>query len=74
MTTLKKVIQLILAFVISLGFYYLAGWFISNEPNLFIWTLFGKVVYLILSGLMIVRLLNEFGWEYKQDKTDNNEN
>jgi len=74
MTTLKKVIQLILAFVISFGFYYLAGWFISNEPNLFIWSMVGKVVYLILSGLMIVRLLNEFGWEYKQDKSDNNEN
>jgi len=74
MTTLKKVIQLILAFGISLGFYYLAGWFISNEPNLFIWSMVGKVVYLILSGLMIVRLLNEFGWEYKQDKSDNNEN
>ena len=74
MTTLKKVIQLILAFVISLGFYYLAGWFISNEPNLFIWTIFGKIVYLILSGLMVVRLLSEFGWEYKENNTQENEN
>ena len=65
MTTLKKFIELTLAFVISCGFYYLLGWFISNEPNLFIWTTLGKIVYLILSGLMAFRFLNEFGWEHK---------
>jgi hypothetical protein len=46
------------------------GWFISNEPNLFIWTTLGKVAYLILSGLMVVRLLETFGWEYNQEKTN----
>ena len=46
--------------IISFGFYYLLGWFISNEPNLFIWTTLGKIVYLILSGLMAFRFLNEF--------------
>jgi len=70
MTTLRKISHLILAIVISFGFYYLVGWFISNEPNLFIWTTLGKVAYLLLSGLMVVRLLDTFGWEYKEEKTN----
>jgi hypothetical protein len=74
MTVLKKSTQLILAFAMAFGFYYLVGWFISNEPNLFVWTTLGKVAYLLLSGLMIVRLLNEFGWEYKSEKNEENEN
>jgi|694.fasta_scaffold141443_5 hypothetical protein len=74
MITLKKIIELIFAFLISFGFYYLIGWFISNEHNLFIWSIFGKIVYLILSGLMTFRFLKEFGWEHKENNTQENEN
>ena len=74
MTALTRTIHLILAFVISFGFYYLVGWFISTEPNLFYWTLTGKIIYLIFSGLMIVRLLEFFGWEYKKNNNQENEN
>jgi hypothetical protein len=68
MTALRKSLHLTLAIVLSFGFYYIAGWFISNEPNLFIWSTLGKVVYLILSGLMVIRLLETFGWEYNEEK------
>lgn len=74
MDTFKKITELTIAFIISFGVYYLIGWFISNEPNLFIWSIFGKIVYLILSGLMTFRILNVFGWEYKQNNTEENEN
>jgi hypothetical protein len=74
MIILKKITELILTFLISFGFYYLIGWFISNEPNLFIWSIFGKIVYLILSGLMILKVLKEFGWEHKENNTQENEN
>jgi hypothetical protein len=70
MVSLSQVINLILAFVISFGFYYLIGWFISNEQNLFFWTIFGKIVYLILSGLMMIRLLDFFDKQYKQKKIE----
>lgn len=71
---MTRIIHLILAFVIAFGFYYLVGWFISNEPNLFYWTFWGKIAYLVLSGLMIIRLLDSFGWEYKENNTQENEN
>jgi hypothetical protein len=70
MVSLSQAINLILAFVISFGFYYLIGWFISNEQNLFFWTTFGKIVYLILSGLMMIRLLDFFDKQYKQKKIE----
>ncbi len=71
MTKLTKTFHLITAILVAFGFYYLVGWFISNEPNMFAWTFWGKVVYMVLSGLLVVRLLDGFfGWEYKDKNTE----
>jgi hypothetical protein len=49
MELIKVILLFALGFVFGFGFWYLIFWFVSNEPNLFMWHSVTKIVYLILS-------------------------
>lgn len=46
---IKLLFILILSFIFGFGFWYLIFWFITTEPNLFLWHWVTKILYLILS-------------------------
>jgi len=49
METFKTIVTLVTSFFIGFGLWYMVFWFITMEPNLFIWGMWTKVTYLILS-------------------------
>lgn len=51
MAFFKATLVLLLSIVIGFGFWYLVGWFVSNQPNATLWPWYGKLVYLF------------FGWQ-----------
>jgi hypothetical protein len=46
---IRVVFAIIFASIISFGLWYLVGWFISNESNIFIWPFYGKIIYLFFA-------------------------
>ena len=40
---------MIFSFVFGFGFWYLIFWFLTNEPNLFMWHWLTKTLYLVFS-------------------------
>jgi multisubunit Na+/H+ antiporter MnhE subunit len=49
MEIVKIILLFFLGFIFGFGFWYMIFWFVSNEPNLFMWHWVTKIVYLILS-------------------------
>lgn len=49
MELIKVILLFTLGFVFGFGFWYLIFWFISSEPNLFMWHWMTKIFYLVLS-------------------------
>lgn len=49
MELIKTILILIISIIIGSGLWYLIFWFISSEPNLFIWHWGVKTIYLILA-------------------------
>jgi hypothetical protein len=47
MSQIRKFIIILLSFFISFGVWYLFLWFITNQPNLFLWEWWIKLIYLI---------------------------
>lgn len=47
MYIIKFILSLILGFTIGFGLWYLILWFITSEPNLFVWHWAVKTVYLL---------------------------
>jgi hypothetical protein len=46
---IKSIIFSIFSFIVGFGFWYLIFWFLTTEPNLFMWHMVTKIVYLIFS-------------------------
>lgn len=58
MAFIKTIGLFLIGFVFGFGFWYLIFWFVSNEPNLFMWHWITKVVYLLLSFSATTGILN----------------
>jgi hypothetical protein len=50
MESIKIIFILIISVILGFGFWYLIGWFLSNEPNLFLWPWYSKVLYLMFGS------------------------
>jgi hypothetical protein len=50
MESIKIIFILIISVILGFGFWYLIGWFLSNEPNLFLWPWYAKVLYLMFGS------------------------
>jgi hypothetical protein len=48
MESIKLIFLLLFSILIGFGLWYLVFWFLSNEPNLFLWHWVSKMFYLIL--------------------------
>jgi multisubunit Na+/H+ antiporter MnhE subunit len=49
MEIVKIILLFFLGFIFGFGFWYMIFWFVSNEPNLFMWHWVTKIVYLVFS-------------------------
>ncbi len=47
-----------LGFVFGFGFWYLIFWFVSNEPNMFVWHWVTKIVYLFFGFSSTTGIIN----------------
>lgn len=71
--TIIKTFQFLISFILGFGFWFLLGWFISSEIYLFAWPMYGKITYLFLSFILWIKVLDEFGWDFKSsDNTNQN--
>jgi len=52
-------IKTILVILIVFGMWYLIGWFLSNEMNPLLWSLYGKLAYLLVGFISSGGALNE---------------
>jgi multisubunit Na+/H+ antiporter MnhE subunit len=60
---IKLFFKVIVSLVFGFGFWYLILWFITAEPNLFIWTMWTKIFYIFFGGIAteaIAKILNEY--------------
>lgn len=44
-----KIITIIVSLILGFSIWYLLGWFVSNEYNMFLWPAYGKLIYIFLS-------------------------
>jgi len=51
MEKFKVLLTLLLSLILAFGIWYIIFLFLLNESNMFMWPLFSKVIYLILSFL-----------------------
>jgi zinc transporter ZupT len=49
MEKFKVLLTLLLSLILAFGIWYIMFWFLLNESNMFMWSLFSKVIYIILS-------------------------
>ncbi len=49
METAKVIFLFLLGFIFGFGFWYLIFWFVTTEPNLFVWHWVTKIVYLFFA-------------------------
>jgi hypothetical protein len=59
MEIIKFILVIILGTIIGFGLWYLIFWFVSNEPNLFLWHPVGKIFYLMLGLASSTNIINE---------------
>jgi hypothetical protein len=45
----KVLLTLLLSLILAFGIWYIIFWFLLNESNMFIWSIFSKIIYIILS-------------------------
>lgn len=50
MESIKLIFLLLFSVLIGFGLWYLVFWFLTNEPNLFLWHWVTKFFYLILGA------------------------
>ncbi len=58
MVTIKVLFLFLLGFVFGFGFWYLIFWFVSNEPNMFVWHWVTKIVYLFFGFSSTTGIIN----------------
>ena len=49
MEKFKVLLTLLLSLILAFGIWYIIFWFLLNESNMFIWSTFSKIIYIILS-------------------------
>ena len=49
MEKFKVLLTLLLSLILAFGIWYIIFWFLLNESNMFIWSIFSKIIYIILS-------------------------
>jgi hypothetical protein len=59
METLTTILKFFASLIIGCGAWYLIGWFLSNQPNPLLWSLFGKIVYLVLCVNSVITINEE---------------
>lgn len=59
MNILLRILLTIFYIVLICGILYLIGWFLSNQPNMLLWSIYGKIVYLIFVLFGIRNSLDE---------------
>jgi len=59
METLTKILKFVASVIIGVGSWYLIGWFLSNQPNPLQWTIFGKIVFLVLVVNSVITINDE---------------
>jgi F0F1-type ATP synthase assembly protein I len=59
METLTKILKFIASVIIGVGSWYLIGWFLSSQPNPLQWTIFGKIVFLVLVVNSVITINDE---------------
>ena len=52
-------LKTIIAILLGFGIWYLIGWFLSNEMNPLLWSLNGKLAYLLVGFISSDGVLNE---------------
>jgi hypothetical protein len=55
--------MVLISLIFGFGVWYLILWFITAEPNLFIWGMWTKIFYLFFGGIAteaIAKILNEY--------------
>jgi hypothetical protein len=58
MEAIKIILLFIIGLVFGFGFWYLIFWFVSNEPNLFMWHWVTKILYLLFSFSATTGIIN----------------
>ena len=56
-TTILAFLIILLSMALSFGFWFLIFWFFIGSNDLLNWSLFDKIIYIILSFLMLGQLL-----------------
>ena len=51
MKIFKGIVIFTISIIIGFGAWYLMGWLISNQSNIFLWHPIGKIIYLIMGFL-----------------------
>lgn len=49
MEQIKIILVLLVSLVFGFGFWYVIFWFLTNESNLFYWSIWTKICYLLFS-------------------------
>jgi hypothetical protein len=60
MELVKVIFLSLLGFLFGFGFWYLIFWFVSNEPNMFVWHWVTKIVYLFFGFSSTSGIINGF--------------
>lgn len=60
MLLIKTIFILLTSFILGFGFWYLVLWFLTNEQNLFLWSMWTKGFYLIFSITSTSGVMEEF--------------
>lgn len=55
---INKIFTILTALLIGFGFWYLIFWFLTTEPNLFLWHMVTKIVYLFISIAAAQSIIN----------------
>jgi hypothetical protein len=56
---IKTILTFVFGFIFGFGFWYLIFWFVIGEPNLFVWGIGAKILYLIFGFLSTGSALDE---------------
>lgn len=59
METIKMILLLIVSLIVGFGVWYLIFWFVSSEPNLFVWGWWIKILYLFFGFTSSGKFLEE---------------
>ena len=62
-----KIITILISLILGFSIWYLLGWFVSNESNMFLWPMYGKITYIFLSYVSANTIANILDDDLKYD-------